>query len=297
MGVPAERFAEDGLRPLRAARFAAQLGFAIEEATAAAIGPALPTTARVSVERKTDELSRLLLAPHARRGLELLDHSGLLGVVLPDLAALSPRLRQHAVDVVEAVDRQLAVRLAALLHPLSLSGAPGSAAPRVRAILDAMRVAGSIRDEAVALVRENGCVLARSRPAPPADDAGARRWLARVGREGAGPLLALWEADLGCTLDRSAVRRQLEAFRLFRRRVRRVLRTRPPLVPSDLALDGRAVMDILQVPAGRERRAGPAPSARSGPGGSAAEYGSTPHVRATELVEAGAPEGTVMLPG
>ncbi len=96
VGDPAERFGEDGLRPVRAARFSAQLRFSLERETAAAIPGALATVRKVAVERITDELSRLLVARDVRRGLELLLRSGLLEVILPELVELERRALAHA---------------------------------------------------------------------------------------------------------------------------------------------------------------------------------------------------------
>ena len=87
IGSPAERFAEDHLRMLRAVRLAAQLGFEIEAATFAALQANAPKIRGISAERIRDELCKLFRAPHAARGLDLLRHSGLLEHVLPEIAA------------------------------------------------------------------------------------------------------------------------------------------------------------------------------------------------------------------
>ena len=86
VGDPAARFAEDHLRMLRAVRFAARLGFTIEPATFAAIHGAAPAITRVAAERTRDELIRILTEGGARQGFELLDTSGLLPHVLPEVA-------------------------------------------------------------------------------------------------------------------------------------------------------------------------------------------------------------------
>ncbi|HEX4341907.1 MAG TPA: HD domain-containing protein, partial [Verrucomicrobiae bacterium] len=87
IGAPEERFAEDHLRLLRAVRFAAQLGFEIEPKTFAAVQSLAPKIKIISAERVRDELVKLFMPPHAARGLELLNQSGLLEHVLPELAA------------------------------------------------------------------------------------------------------------------------------------------------------------------------------------------------------------------
>ncbi len=88
VGDPARRFAEDKLRLLRAVRFAANLGFEIEPATWDALRRMAPEIAVVSAERIRDELDKWLTGPDPARGLDLLDASGLLDVLLPEVAAL-----------------------------------------------------------------------------------------------------------------------------------------------------------------------------------------------------------------
>jgi poly(A) polymerase len=88
IGDPQQRFQEDHLRMLRAVRFAARFGFAIEPATMAAIQKLHAQILRVSPERIRDELVRILTEGDARRGFELLDASGLLGDILPEVAAM-----------------------------------------------------------------------------------------------------------------------------------------------------------------------------------------------------------------
>jgi poly(A) polymerase len=88
IGDPTTRFAEDKLRMLRAIRFAARLGFEIEPATFAAIRLQAPNINKVSTERIASELTRMLTEGHARRAFELLDASGLLTYVLPEVQRL-----------------------------------------------------------------------------------------------------------------------------------------------------------------------------------------------------------------
>ena len=87
IGAPAERFAEDHLRLLRAVRFAAQLDFQIEPATFAALKAVAPKITIISAERIRDELLKLFRPPHAARGLDLLRESGLLEQILPEIFA------------------------------------------------------------------------------------------------------------------------------------------------------------------------------------------------------------------
>jgi poly(A) polymerase len=88
IGDPEQRFAEDKLRMLRAVRFAARFGYTIEAATFAAMQKRAQQIQVVSRERVRDELSRMLTEGHGRRAFLLLDESGLLQHVLPEISAM-----------------------------------------------------------------------------------------------------------------------------------------------------------------------------------------------------------------
>jgi poly(A) polymerase len=88
IGNPEDRFTEDHLRLLRAVRFATRLYFKIEPKTWAAICKLAPNVRTVSAERVRDELNKIFTADKPELGLDLLDQSGLLKEVLPDIAAL-----------------------------------------------------------------------------------------------------------------------------------------------------------------------------------------------------------------
>ena len=88
IGEPEHRFAEDKLRMLRAVRFAARFDYRIESATFAAMQKLAEQIRVVSRERVRDELTRMLTEGHARRALLLLDESGLLKEVLPEISAM-----------------------------------------------------------------------------------------------------------------------------------------------------------------------------------------------------------------
>lgn len=88
IGDPAERFREDRLRTVRAVRFAASLGFTIEENTFRAIKDHAPTITQISWERIGEEITRILTEGGARNGFELLDSTRLLKVIFPEIEAM-----------------------------------------------------------------------------------------------------------------------------------------------------------------------------------------------------------------
>ncbi|WP_020076189.1 CCA tRNA nucleotidyltransferase [Cryocola sp. 340MFSha3.1] len=135
---PQISFGDDPLRMMRAARFTAQLGFTVDEATREAMSSMAERIEIVSAERVRDELSKLLMADEPRRGFELLVETGLADEVIPEIPALRLEadehhhhkdVYQHSLTVLdqaigyekerhpgEAPD--LVLRLAAILHDI-----------------------------------------------------------------------------------------------------------------------------------------------------------------------------------
>jgi poly(A) polymerase len=135
---PAESFADDPLRMMRAARFVSQLGVAPAPGVVAAMTGMAAEIARITVERVQVELTKLLLGAHPRRGLELLVDTGLADHVLPELPALRMEIDEHhqhkdvyahtltVLDQAIALEAEdpdwpgpdLVLRLAAVLHDI-----------------------------------------------------------------------------------------------------------------------------------------------------------------------------------
>jgi tRNA nucleotidyltransferase (CCA-adding enzyme) len=243
VGDAAARFGEDGLRPLRAVRFAAQLGFALDRATRAAIPGALPVVRKVSMERIGEELARTVAGDHVATALAMLDRSGLLALVLPPLAALPPAARRHAGAVTAATPADPAdpqLRLAALLH--------GVPAAEVEPLLAWLRFPRRVAAEAAALVARHACPR-QGVPDDPRAPPAVRRWLAGVGPERAPALLALRQAEVRAL---PPLRRTgpAAAARRLRARVEEALASGAPLTTAALSLDGRALMALLGCPPG-----------------------------------------------
>ncbi|HZK20484.1 MAG TPA: HD domain-containing protein, partial [Treponemataceae bacterium] len=106
VGQAKERFREDGLRPIRALRFASQLGFKIEDKTLAAIPHTIDIAAKISIERFRDEFVKTLSSKKPSVGLKLMEESGMLQLFLPELT-LCRSVKQadvrgfHAFDVLD----------------------------------------------------------------------------------------------------------------------------------------------------------------------------------------------------
>ncbi|GAA2708719.1 MULTISPECIES: CCA tRNA nucleotidyltransferase [Streptomyces] len=132
-GTPEESFSDDPLRMMRAARFAAQLDFEVAPEVVTAMTGMAERLEIVSAERIRDELNKLILSDHPRKGLALLVDTGLAKRVLPELPALRLErdehhrhkdVYEHTLTVLEqAIDLEtegpdLVLRLAALLHDI-----------------------------------------------------------------------------------------------------------------------------------------------------------------------------------
>ena len=179
VGDPARRFAEDHLRLLRAVRFAARLCFEIEPSTMSAMRNMASMIHKVSAERVRDEIVRILTEGGARRGFELLDESGLLREVLPEIAAMKgveqpPEFHPEGdvwvhtllmLDGLRAPSANLA--LGVLLHDVGkpptfriagrirFDGHVEKGVEIARSILGRLRFPGQVIDDVVALVENH----------------------------------------------------------------------------------------------------------------------------------------------
>lgn len=268
VGDPAERFAEDYLRVLRALRFAGHFRLAIEPATWEALVAATPHLTRLSAERVREELWKILGKTwRASAALSLYAASGALRVLYPELDAAigvhAPGARHDVwTESLLAVDtlprtRPL-LRAAALFVAAARRGsgdAPGGAESEERArtaaaIMRRLRASNADTERVARLVGAHGDAV------PLADgDPAIRRWLRRIGadllRDHVRLEAAFWRARFG-TAPRSTAaaigadppsRARAPAgaaadFVAGMRRARAVLRARPPLAVVDLAIGG-----------------------------------------------------------
>ena len=162
VGVPDERFGEDGLRVLRALRFASRLDFTVEEKTAESVRRSVPLLLRVSAERIYSELTRLLEGPGAARILR--EFPAVIGTVtdVPEDAVIK------AADIIDKTERDHITRLALLFGEAGL-GRDG-AAQRMRKL----KTSRADRDDVIAACRLSAEPLPDGAPA-------MRRLIGQVG--------------------------------------------------------------------------------------------------------------------
>jgi tRNA nucleotidyltransferase (CCA-adding enzyme) len=269
VGDPLARFREDGLRPMRAVRQAAQLGFDVEAATLNAIEPTLDVFRKVSAERVRDEMLKLLEAPRPSVGLELMRRTGLLAEVLPEMiegvGCTQNRFHKHDVyghtlSVVDATRGDAIVRLGALLHDVGKprarqprEGAPGEYSffkheyvgkDMADSICRRWKLSTAERARVVAMVEHHMFFYS-----PDWSDGTVRRFVRRVGNETLGALFALREGDVVGRGFGEDPERELGELR---RRISEVAAADAALRVTDLAIDGQDVMRVLGVPPSRQ---------------------------------------------
>ncbi|MFW6066749.1 MAG: CCA tRNA nucleotidyltransferase [Myxococcota bacterium] len=267
VGDPKERFDEDGLRVLRAARFVATLEFDLDPETEAAIRPALSTFRKVSHERVREEWMKALKAPAPSRAFEVMRRTGILEVTLPELVDQvgCEQNRYHAYDVwthtlacLDAMEGDAVERLAALLHDLGKPRSRGVSdktgdytfydhekigARMADAWMRDYRFSNAERDKVVRMVRHHLIVYA-----PEWTDSAVRRFIRRVGTDLVDPLIRLARAD--ALAKGRPVAEELGMLDELTDRVRRELEAGSALSARDLAIDGKQVMDRLGIAPG-----------------------------------------------
>jgi tRNA nucleotidyltransferase (CCA-adding enzyme) len=271
VGDPVERFLEDGLRPLRAVRFACTLRLAIEPETLRAIPQTLDVFAKVAMERVREELVKLLVrgAPPSR-GLRLLLRTGLLARIVPEslesVGFLQNRYHRwdvfrHTLRCVDAAPADVVVRLAALLHDVGKprSAAPKEGAPGEHTFYDHEKLGARMAAEIMLRLKfprretERVSLLVAEHNwhyLPEWSDATVRRVLARIGPAELPALWALRRADLQARgrLVEEGLANQAEAEARFAREVER----EAALKVTDLRIGGEEVMRELGLPPGRK---------------------------------------------
>ncbi len=277
---PVTTFEDDPLRMMRAARFATQLGFRIDDRTFQALGKCAGRIRIVSQERITDELQKIVCAGQPSRGFKILDDTGILGIVLPELVELKGvetvdgrRHKDNFYHTLQVVDNLVALtegrscsetiwlRWAALLHdigkPATKRYSPSSGwtfhnheergARMIARLFKRLRLPA---DDRMRYVRK--LIRLHHRPVALVDDhvtdSAVRRLLFDAGDE-IDDLMTLVRADITSKNPRR-VRRYLSAFDDVNRKMQEV-EEKDRLRNFQPPVDGSEIMEVLNLPPGR----------------------------------------------
>jgi len=256
---PLERFQEDPLRMMRAIRFSLELEYSIDPETLMAMTSMASAIDTVAQERIRDELLRIVMLKKPSRGLNLMRKTGLLQRVLPELVE-GYRKRQnnyhrytiyrHTMETVDSVEPHPVLRLSALFHDIAkprvrekingrwrfLGHASGSA-ELTKEIMMRLRFSNDMIARVTNLVSHHMFDYKRD-----LSDRAMRRFIKRIGVDNIGNLMRLRKAD---DLAHGWGRGFEKDINAFEERIDAILKKSPPLGLSELAVNGRDVMDVL----------------------------------------------------
>ncbi len=259
IGDAQQRFQEDALRMMRLARFCAKLGFSCEENTKEAAKQLAKNIADVSQERIFDELTKMLLSKEPSIGLRILEDTGLLSVILPEVQACRqiPQSKVGSSDVLEhiyncvdasaSLNYSFTVRLAALLHDigkvptmalnpygfLRFYGHETKGEKMSRAVMRRLKCSNKLTDDV--------CILIANHMIKYSDnwtDGAVKRFICRVGRENIENLFELqW-----CDQIASEGRAKVEEYDPLIRRIHEL--ENEPMSIKDLAVKGEDLQAV-----------------------------------------------------
>jgi tRNA nucleotidyltransferase (CCA-adding enzyme) len=256
-----DSFKDDPLRMLRAIQFAARFEFQLEGVTLASLKQNAELISTISPERIQEELNKLLLkAKYPSSGFRLMQSTGLLEKILPELAASvgvdqpggyhAHDVFEHSILTADSAPRELVIRLAALLHDVSkpetreltkeggatFYGHEKKGSRVARRVLQRLRYSNQIIDQVSLLVDKHMFTTGVT-------DKGVRRLIRRMGQELIFPLLDLRRADVvaqgkgGNTQDVD----ELEE------RIKLEIEKKPPFGLRDLAINGNDIMSTFKI--------------------------------------------------
>ena len=253
VGDPEKRFGEDALRIMRAVRFAAQLGYAVEEETLRAMKALAPTLSRISAERIAAELDKLLVSPHPEM-IRMAWECGITAVVLPEFdrcmetAQNNPHhcysVGEHTIHSLMEARRDRVLRLTMLLHDFGkpackttddkgidhFYGHPEKSAALANQILRRLKYDNDTRRAVVRLVRFHDRKVRLTKP-------GVRKAVMEIGEDLFPLFLEVKDADLYA---QSLYQRQekVEEMAEIRRLYAQILEAGDCLSLCDLAVSG-----------------------------------------------------------
>lgn len=254
VGIATQRFEEDGLRPLRAVRFAAQLDFNIDGETLQAITQKLSVTALVAQERIRDELQKIILSAKPSKGLLLMEKTGLLNLIIPELEVCRgiEQKGSHHFDVLDhlfytcdaAEPNNLELRLAALFHDIGKPQVQGIDKNGTCTFYNHEIESAKITEEILIRLRfptkviKTVCHLISQHMFHYESlwtDAAIRRFIARVGQDSLELLFALRQADLRGMSNNPI---KIELLSEFRSRISDVIEKNDVFKLKDLDING-----------------------------------------------------------
>jgi tRNA nucleotidyltransferase (CCA-adding enzyme) len=263
VGNPAERFMEDALRLMRAVRFAAQLGFAIEEETREMIPRLADNLAEISAERIQTELVKLLVSDHPEK-MRTLYETGITRVILPEFDKMmtTPQnnlhhcynVGEHTIEALLHIRKDKVLRLTMLLHDVAkpvcrtqdeegvyhFYGHPQAGAQMAKEILQRLKFDNDTIAKVTALITWHD-------HRPLLEEANIRHAIHQIGEEN---YPALFEVKLADTLAKNQYKRQekLEYLAEYQRIYQEIMDKKQCLTLKELAVKGDDLIKLGMKP-------------------------------------------------
>lgn len=269
VGDPTIRFEEDALRILRAIRFSCQLDFSIDKPTYDAIIAKKDLIKNISIERIRDELCKILISDNPTKGISLLQETGLLEIVLPEINKLvnySPLCKNHngnvfghTLKVIDNTETDFLLRLAALLHDVGklntitelanghyyFPGHSEEGAKMSSTILRRLKFDNSTINSIYKLIYHHLVLDVSYLPT----DGEIKRLINNVGKDNIYRLFKLQRADINSLWDPAPF---LKKVAFMESRVTAFLENKEPLTIKDLAINGSDLIKELNIKPGKE---------------------------------------------
>jgi len=267
IGDPHKRFQEDGLRPLRACRFAAQLNFEIDKDTFQAISKNIEKFKNVSKERIYDELVKTMKADKPSITMNLLYDSGLLAVISDDIVKCKgiTQRERHNFDVFDHIlytcdhcpKESIILRFAGLFHDIGKvsvmeikdDGTPtfyhheNVSAKLAEKLMKKLKFPNRDIGKICHLIKNHMFYYEKNWT-----DAAIRRFIARVGVDSIDDLLILQKADLASMTNHNE---SLTLLNEFEKRISKIMNEENAFTIKDLKIDGNILKTDLQIPQGK----------------------------------------------
>ncbi len=259
VGDPRERFNEDALRIMRAVRFSAQLGYAIEKNTLSAIKELSPNLRNISAERINTELTKLIVSPNPGH-IRIMYETGICDIILPELSEVmnleqnNPHhcysVGEHIIKSVEAIEPDRALRYAMLFHDLGKKDTRTTDEDGIDHFRGHVQLSAQMVVDIAHRLKFDNATISKVKKLVAYHDVKielrpkyVRRMMNRLGSDDFADLLKVKQADMEAQSDYKRKEKQREIDEL-KALYEQIIKDGDCVKTSDLAINGKDLIDM-----------------------------------------------------
>lgn len=259
VGDPRERFNEDALRIMRAVRFSAQLGYAIEKNTLSAIKELSPNLRNISAERINTELTKLIVSPNPGH-IRIMYETGICDIILPELSEVmnleqnNPHhcysVGEHIIKSVEAIEPDRALRYAMLFHDLGKKDTRTTDEDGIDHFRGHVQLSAQMAVDIAQRLKFDNATISKVKKLVAYHDVKielrpkyVRRMMNRLGSDDFADLLKVKQADMEAQSDYKRKEKQREIDEL-KALYEQIIKDGDCVKTSDLAINGKDLIDM-----------------------------------------------------